>query len=393
MTLEPTALSDEASLLIEGLATVVLPPKSPKRRAGVFYNPKMSLNRDLAVLFASSHFPSWMHLRVCDPMTGSGVRAVRYVRESPNISSVVAADKDPATTEAARRTVKRNGVDSEVTVVELDANLLLAQHAEDRFDLIDLDPFGSPAPFFESALRAAKDGGVIAATATDMGPLTGARAAACFRKYAVRPVDCEFQKELAVRTLASTLMTGAGKLDLGISLVFSHATDHYARIYARVTKGKTSSNDAAKGLGYLEYCGRCLTRQSQRSMESLRGLCSSCGSKTKVGGPYWLGPLWDVRTVKAMIGRTPTLSTSRLTEAQTMLAVIADELDGRPFHYRTDALAHSYRVKPVRIQSLLTLLRDCGFHATRTHFHSNGFRTDAPVRQIVRLITRLSKKT
>jgi tRNA (guanine26-N2/guanine27-N2)-dimethyltransferase len=393
MTLEPAPLSDGARLLVEGLAKLILPPKSPKRRLGVFYNPKMNLNRDLAVLFASSHFPSWMHLRVCDPMTGSGVRAVRYVLECPNISSVVAADKDADTTEAARRTIQRNDVDSKVTVVELDANMLLAQHAEDRFDLVDLDPFGSPAPFFESALRAAKDGGVIAATATDMGPLTGARAAACFRKYAVRPVRCEFEKELAVRTLASTLMSAAGKLELGISLAFSHATDHYARIYARVTKGRTSSNDAAKRLGYLEYCEKCLTRQSWSSMESLRSLCPSCGSKTRLGGPYWLGPLGDERTVQAMIGRTPTLSTSRLTEAQTILAVIADELEGRPFHYRTDAIAHSYMVKPVRIQCLLNLLRDSGFHATRTHFSSNGFRTDAPLWQIVRLMKRLSKKT
>jgi len=359
---------------------------------GVFYNPKMNLNRDLAVLFASSHFPVWTHVRVCDPMTGSGVRAVRYVLETSNVASVLAADKDPDTVEAARRTIQLNGVEAKVFVVEREATLLLSQHSEDRFDLVDLDPFGSPAPFFESALRATIDGGVIAATATDMGPLSGANAAASFRKYGVRPVHCEFEKEMAIRTLTSTLVSDAGRLNLGVDLVFSHATDHYARIYAKIIKGKTPANHAAKKLGYLEYCARCLSREARSSLESLRSSCPSCGSETKLGGPIWLGQLWDRRTLQAMIERAPTLSTSRLSEAQRILTLIGDELDAESFHFRTDALAHSYKIKPPRIESLLSALRDAGFQATRTHFHPSGFRTDAPVQQIVKLVEQLPKK-
>lgn len=177
MTVEPVPLPDGTKRVVEGKVTVVLPAKRLTRRTGVFYNQRMDLNRDLAILFASSHFPTWMRIRVCDPMTGSGVRAARYVLESSNVASVLAADKDPDTVEAARRTIQLNGVDAKVSVLERDANLLLTEHSENRFDLVDLDPFGSPAPFFESALRATNDGGVVAATATDMGPLTGARAA------------------------------------------------------------------------------------------------------------------------------------------------------------------------------------------------------------------------
>ncbi|HYW00343.1 MAG TPA: hypothetical protein VE862_02675, partial [Candidatus Acidoferrum sp.] len=118
----------------------------------VFYNPRMNLNRDVAMLFARSHFAVWRHLRICDPMTASAVRAVRYVVEAPNVKSVIAADADPRSVQCASRMIELNDVGDKVSVVQEEANVLLISHMVDRFDLIDLDPYGSPAPFFENAL-------------------------------------------------------------------------------------------------------------------------------------------------------------------------------------------------------------------------------------------------
>ncbi len=127
-------------------------------------------------------------------MAGSGVRAVRYTLETSNVAIVLASDRQPEAAELARETVLLNNVESKVSVIEADAFTLLAKNPRERFDLIDLDPFGSPSPFFESALRATESGGVLAATATDMGPLSGARPRACKRKYSVDSIRVEFEK-------------------------------------------------------------------------------------------------------------------------------------------------------------------------------------------------------
>lgn len=39
--------------------------------------------------------------------------------------------------------------------------MLMYQHqkAPERFDVIDLDPYGSPAPFLDAAVQAVSDGG------------------------------------------------------------------------------------------------------------------------------------------------------------------------------------------------------------------------------------------
>jgi len=366
---------------IEGRARLAI-PTSTGGTSKVFYNRMMNLNRDIAVLFASSHFPPSRQLRVCDPMTASGVRAVRYAQETPNVLTVVAADNEPETVQVARTNITRNRLEERVTAVESDANLLLLNHANQRFDLVDLDPFGSPAPFFENALRATLDGGVIAATATDMGPLTGARAAACIRKYGAWPMRSEFGKETAVRILAACLERIAGRLELGIKIAFAHASDHYARIYAQVNKGRRSANLSSNYLGFLEYCPRCLRRDARTSPESIRTTCEDCESKTRIGGPVWMAPIWNGNTVRAMIARTPTLQSPRLSELQTTLTRILEEKQSPAFHYTTDAFSSILSVKPPALRQVLDALTRAGFLATRTHFTPNGFCTNAPCKEI-----------
>lgn len=375
----------------EGKIRFILPIDA-SGRSGVFYNPKMSFNRDFAILFASSHFLSSRHLRVCDPMTATGVRAARYVLECPNVTSVVAADNQSETVAVASSTIRLNGLAEKITVVESDANLILLNHLKERFDLVDLDPFGSPAPYFECALRATLDGGVVAATATDMGPLTGARARACSRKYGITPIRTEFEKEVAIRILSANLAISAGRLELGIEVVFSHASDHYARIYAAVRKGRALANLSARSLGFLEYCPECLMRVARSSLDTIRNECENCGAKTKVGGPIWLGHLWSPHTVQTMVERTPFLRSSRLSEIQNILTLIDGEQKESPFYYRTDAFSSKLSLRPPAVKRVLASLHEAGFRVSRTHFHANGFRTNATCREIVSILKSLAKE-
>jgi len=383
-------VEDGPARLTEGKARLVLPGRTGA--GSVFYNPRMSLNRDLAILFAQSYFARSRHLRVCDPMCGSGVRAVRYLLELPHASNVVGADRDPIAVKTALAAVRLNGLEDMISIVESDANLLLSNHGTDRFDLVDLDPFGSPAPFFESALRATIDDGVIAATATDMGPLTGARASACLRKYGVTSTRTEFGKEVAARTLVGCLAGIAVRLNLGVNIVFTHVSDHYARVYAAVTKGKPQANCSTKSLGFLEYCAGCLRRDLRSSLQLIRIRCGDCGGRKVIIGPLWLGKLWNPYLVRRMIDNSPMLVSQRLSEIQMMLSRIGEECEASPFYYRTDALSARITVKPPRLEAVLDALQREGYTSTRTHFDPNGFRTDAPNLEVASVVRSLTNK-
>ena len=77
----PAADRDDGSVVQEGLARL--------RTEGTFYNQKSVLQRDLTVLALRT----WLHQRqahdavVLDAMAGSGVRALRYLLEVPQVGT------------------------------------------------------------------------------------------------------------------------------------------------------------------------------------------------------------------------------------------------------------------------------------------------------------------
>lgn len=48
---------------------------------------------------------------------------------------------------------------------------------------VDLDPYGSPSVFLDSAVQSVTDGGMLMCTATDLAVLCGGTAEVCYSKY------------------------------------------------------------------------------------------------------------------------------------------------------------------------------------------------------------------
>lgn len=62
-----------------------------------------------------------------------------------------------------------------VEVITGDACALMYNNREphNQFDVIDLDPYGSAAPFIDAAVQSIADGGLLCVTCTDMPVLSG----------------------------------------------------------------------------------------------------------------------------------------------------------------------------------------------------------------------------
>ena len=56
-------------------------PKAEKisKEMGVFYNPVMSLNRDISVLLLNSLNKN--NMQIADPLAATGVRSIRFLKE------------------------------------------------------------------------------------------------------------------------------------------------------------------------------------------------------------------------------------------------------------------------------------------------------------------------
>ena len=87
------------------------------------------------------------------------------------------------------------------------------------FDIIDLDPCGSPSPFLESAVRAIKDGGLLCIASTedpslDLDLCRSKYGGVCLPKYppaVVKTAGFAVAAEIHIRLLLSRIHSVASK--------------------------------------------------------------------------------------------------------------------------------------------------------------------------------------
>jgi tRNA (guanine26-N2/guanine27-N2)-dimethyltransferase len=342
---------------------------------GVFFNPTQELNRDVTVAvlraFREREPRAASYL---DAMTASGIRAVRAGVEGYDVTG---ADIDPDAVALARENLARNGVDGRV--VERDANALLHDR-EEVFDVVDVDPFGTPIPFADAAFANARN--LVCVTATDTAPLCGAHFESGVRKYGAVPRNTDYHPEMGLRVLLSALVRTAARYDAAAVPVLSHVTRHYARTYLELDHRATRADEALGELGYVHHCEDCLHRDHEYTLVAHPpSSCPVCGSERVVSaGPLWLGPVVDGGFVGA-VADAVTGEMGSAARAKRMLATLGEELD-TPTHYDQHRLCKEWNVPANAMADFLADLRDAGFAASRAHYAGTAFKTDATVAEI-----------
>lgn len=387
----------KATLLVPKLTTYstktsseYLPSKAP-----VFYNPLMSFNRDITVLVLNTfHLNHPVPLRICDPLCGCGVRGIRLIREGPPTCQVVFNDHNSAAITLTAHNLKNNHIQTNYTLRRLDANRLLTRYSypQQKFDYIDLDPFGAPTSFLESSFRAIKKGGVLGVTATDMAPLCGVKPNACVRKYFAQPLRTEYCHELAIRIVMNALVLTAARYELGLSLLFSHYSDHYVRVYVQTLRGIKHANFSINNLGYITHCFHCLHRSVVKGFRASPAThCDLCDKDLAVSGPLWVGPLVDKRFCQDMLTHIPTASSRERYRLVKLLQMIQREANFPPTYFVTDRICQKIGVPSQPKHEIIRRLLDQDYRATQTHFNIRGIKTDAPIDVVKNIIRMLNE--
>jgi tRNA (guanine26-N2/guanine27-N2)-dimethyltransferase len=391
-----TVREGEVEVVVPRLSAFIVSPSDyAPSKAPVFYNPAMELNRDLATL-ALQVYQKMLgeEISICEPLTGCGVRGIRFAKEVRGVKGVLISDLNPKAVMLARFNVKLNRLSKRVLVKNDDANLILSTHAapQKRFNFIDIDPFGSPAPYIDSAVRALRDGGMLALTATDLAPLCGVHSKACIRKYGGKPLRTEYCHEIAVRLLAAALAKAAAKHDIGIQIVFSHCIKHYIRVYAITEYGARKADKALKNLGYIVHCFKCFNREviTQSHPFSLPLECEECGAKLEVAGPLWTGRIVDKNFCGQIIDEANYRRFRQHKHLLKLLSTIHGEAELPPTYYVVDKMCSRFKLNVPSIAKVVASLRDKGFVAGKTHFNSRGIKSDASAKGVIETLKELN---
>jgi tRNA (guanine26-N2/guanine27-N2)-dimethyltransferase len=301
------------------------------------------------------------------------------------IEKVVLNDRSHEAIELIRRNADRNKLSELVEVCNEDANVLLWRYRP-RFHVIDLDPFGSPAPFIDAACSALARNGMLMITATDTAPLCGAYPKACLRKYGARSLRTEYCHELGTRILVGFCQRVGGGHDFALIPVLAYSTEHYIRIYLRAKSGAKRADEVLAKQGYVSHCVACGRRVLTFGITAKLPAECECGEKLEHAGPAWLGSLMDRGFIQLIISDLASRNFRLGQRALVLLNRCVGEAGGPPMFYDVHEVAKRAGLSPPKLSEIIARLRENGYFASRTHFSGTGLRTDAPIAELLRAI-------
>jgi tRNA (guanine26-N2/guanine27-N2)-dimethyltransferase len=454
--------------IVEGTARMIYDKKE-----AVFYNKVQVLNRDLSIqtmkLFSETITaerkarydvkkakydanPSpdaerapWAPsdgITVLDALAATGLRSVRYLQEIPKLKHITINDLLADATTAAMVNIKSNGIDPDKVIVNNgDACMLMYQHREPttQYDVIDLDPYGSAAPFLDSAVQAvAGDGGLLCVTCTDSAVLSGNYPEVCFAKYGSMSIKSRYMHEMSLRILLNAIESAANKYKRYIVPWLSLSVDFYVRVFVRVyespaevkntclkrimayqstqcssfliqpigTRGRTKSEQAG-----LKKKGTTDGADGEEANSKAEGnyfaaslevplTCEESGARWRIGGPFWGAPIHDQHVADTLLERVDRAREVQASQKQPdaapegrdsqepviptaerlagILTSISEELKDVPFYYSLPDLAHSVQsITPTHLEFKSALV-NAGYRVSHFHHDPSAFKTDAP---------------
>jgi len=342
---------------------IVTAPKTPKRGPATrttepFYNPSMEQSRDLSILANQ-----WLlntrqkPTRICDGLAASGIRGLRLAKELTGDVHVTINDTKQTAVDLIQENIQRNTLQN-ATASHADLNTLLSQ---ERFHSIDIDPFGSPIPFLDSAMRSITPHGLLACTATDTAPLCGVFPDVCRRRYAAWPYHGPCMHETGLRILLGVLAREAAKYDKGIQPLLCYTTDHYFRAYVQIQPGKRTANESMKNLVTIPATVIPLANQSDHLV-----------------GPLWMGPSQNKKMIQEVRMLLSTKTLGSRPGLWRLISALEDEAEAPPFFYTVEGIASLLKQSMPPLDHVIETLRREGYVASRTHFTPTGFKTNAP---------------
>lgn len=344
---------------------------------GVFFNPKMKCLRDISVAFLNAIGSKGNSLIDCTSATG--IRGIRYFKEA-GISGLTLLDTNEKAAKNTLKNLKKNRIKAVSLNIDLEK---FAAGSEQKFNIIDLDPFGSPAPYIRDILKISEDGTIVMLTATDTAVLCGAHSKACVKQYASAPMHNHLCKEAGIRILISYFMRKASEFNFGTELLISISDMHYMRLFLRLRKGAQKAYDSMMQTGFGAYCNSCFSFSCMPGIApAISSVCHACGSKTKLFGPIFLGKLND----KALAGKMLKEMDESGCGYKTISAV-CKELD-TPFFYHLPTLTRKLKTSSVPFHKVSEILEEKGFICTRTAFNESGIKTDAPIAELLSAISK-----
>ncbi|XP_016122714.1 tRNA (guanine(26)-N(2))-dimethyltransferase-like [Sinocyclocheilus grahami] len=310
-------------------------------------------------------------LRVLEGLAASGLRSVRFALELPGLKSITANDYSAKAAALIARNAQHNNVSHILQASQRDASMVMyeARGRKELYDVIDLDPYGSPSPFLDAAVQAVSEGGLLCITCTDMAVMAGNSGETCYSKYGSVSIKSKYCHEMALRIILHSLDQRAAVYQRYIEPLLSVSVDFYIRVFVRVKTGQVVVKNSA--------------RQNSIGFDS-----AIYQTVLILGGPIWAEPIHDItfvqKVLSAISGNPTRFRTSKRIEG--VLSMVTEELQDIPLYYVLDHLSSTVHCNTPSMLQFRSALLHAGYRVSLSHACKNAVKTDAPAEVLWNII-------
>lgn len=347
-------------------------------------------------------------VRILEALSATGLRAIRYGHEIPQVSKVVANDLLAEAVASISRSSQYNGLEDVVVGHQGDAIKYMGSLSDgDKFHVVDLDPYGTAAPFLDSAVQLVRDNGLLMVTCTDAGVLAGVGyPEKCFALYGGNnfgntTMGLELNHEAGIRLILGTIASAAARYKKAIEPVLSLSIDYYFRVFVRITTSPLKVKELASNTMLSYHCVGCGYQVDQRlgrmtgknhqtpRVSRLPGEnCNFCDRVFHLAGPMWGGQLHDTDFIDQVLEINKTASSEvygTRERIKGMLVLAKNELPTSPFYINLNQLSSLFKSPPLAIDDFAKAIGNLGYHVSLTHAKKNCVKTDAPWEKVLQI--------
>ncbi len=342
--------------------------KNLSSKLPVFYNPLMKINRDFTIFVLYSYNKIFnKKIEIFDCMAGTGIRSIRIIKEIPQVvKNILINDIKKESYENIIENLKINNIEGDnILVSNKDCREILVSN---KFDYIDIDPFGTPVGFVEYSLRSLRKGGLIGITATDVSALSGSKPNSCFRKYNTIGIKTDFYLEFGIRNLIKYVIVEGLKYEYAMIPVFGYYYKHHYRVFFFKSLKSKDIKYLQSNIKKIFYCPVC----GYKSLEE--SFCKICNNKMIELGPIYIGNIYDEVYLKYIKEISLEYLNEKLIEKDEIK--ILDRIENCDskyniwYYYDIRKLGRFYKKSIPKIDKILKENNGC-----RTHYTDYGIKS------------------
>ncbi|MFX0011003.1 MAG: hypothetical protein ACFE9R_11860, partial [Candidatus Hermodarchaeota archaeon] len=179
--------------------------------------------------------------------------------------------------------------------------------------------------------------------------------------------------------------------------LFTFYANHFIRVFVLTFKGKSKIlKTLPNNYGFIVHCKNCGDRSTIiENLLKLPQKCPVCSSTNHLSysGPLWVGELHQKSYLQELDILIEKCNFKNKGRIQKILKFALSEIDMPISYYNIHKISQQLKLPFIpKLKDIITLIKENGFKASRTHFDFIAIKTDMKINRLKEVLIKNNKR-